>query len=245
MFTNWVVSGYSIRSYRDEENIPLLVNKVYSDNTQLQYAYYDLPFVCPPTGHKHAGSLLSSGRSVSLNMGEILRGDRITTSDFEINMGQDVECNYLCDRVVGRKDVRWAQELIEDGYITEWILDNLPGATSFVTVDRKRKYYAAGFKMGYKDFDVVTGKPQYFLHNHFTLVVRWRDAPGRAGDNGAKVVVGFEVFPKSISSGHRNDTGCPLEVTGDQDAFPLFIPANQTDPSRLYPDSLLYTRSRG
>jgi transmembrane 9 superfamily member 2/4 len=123
------------------------VNKVYSDNTQLQYAYFDLPFVCSPTGNKRAKVALASGRSVSLNLGEVLRGDRITTSDFEIDMGRDIECQYLCDRVIGRKDAQWAQQLIEDGYVTEWILDNLPGATSFVTVDRKRKYYAAGFKM--------------------------------------------------------------------------------------------------
>ena len=161
------------------------------------------------------------------------------TSDFEINMGQDIECQYLCDRVVGRRDLQWARELIEDGYVTEWILDNLPGATSFVTVDRRWKYYAAGFKMGYKDFDISTGKPQYYLHNHYTMVVRWRNAPGRAGDNGAKVVVGFEVFPKSITSGHRNETGCPLEVSGDQDPFPLYIPPNNTatDAAELYPDS--------
>ena len=136
--------GYSIRSYKTDENIPLLVNKVYSDNSQLQYAYFDLPFVCPPTGHKHHGSSFASGHSVPLNLGEVLRGDRIKTSDLEINMGQDIECRYLCDRVVGRRDLQWAQQLIEGGYVTEWILDNLPGATSFVTPDRARKYTPLG-----------------------------------------------------------------------------------------------------
>jgi transmembrane 9 superfamily member 2/4 len=158
------------------------VNKVYSDNTQLQYAYFELPFVCPPTGGKQAGSPFGSGHSVPLNLGEVLRGDRIMTSDFQINMNQDVECRYLCDRVVSRKDVRWAQQLIEDGYVTEWILDNLPGATSFVTVDRSRKYYAAGFKMGEKELDLDSGKMRYVLNNHYTLVVRWRKAPGKEGD---------------------------------------------------------------
>lgn len=230
-------TGYSIKSYRNDENIPLLVNKVYSDNTQLQYAYFDLPFVCPPTGNKNGGSPFASGHSVSLNLGEVMRGDRIMTSDFEINMGQDVECAYLCDRVVGRKDVKWAQQLIEEGYVTEWILDNLPGATSFVTVDRSRKYYAAGFKMGYKEYEFGTGRPQYFLNNHYTMVVRWRRAAGRAGDNGGKVVVGFEVFPKSIIGGHRNTTGCPFEVSGNQDPLSLYIPPNSTDLTQQYPDS--------
>jgi len=229
--------GYSIRSYRDDENIPLLVNKVYSDNTQLQYAYFDLPFVCPPTGHQQHGSPFASGHSVPLNLGEVLRGDRITNSDFRINMGEDIECQYLCDREVGRKDLRWAQELIEHGYVTEWILDNLPGATSFVTVDRSRKYYAPGFKLGYKDFDLVTGKERYYLNNHYTIVVRWRTAPGKAGDNGGKVVVGFEVYTKSIDGGHRNETGCPLDVQADHGPLALYIPPDNSALAEQYPDS--------
>ena len=159
------------------------------------------------------------------------------TSDFEVNMGQDVECQYLCDREVGRSDLKRAQELIEDGYVTEWILDNLPGATSFVTVDRSRKYYAAGFKMGYTDISLDSGRPTYFLNNHYTMVIRWQKAPGRAGNNGAKVIVGFEVYTKSIGGQHRNETGCPREVSGDLDPLALYIPPNNTDLAAKYPNS--------
>jgi transmembrane 9 superfamily member 2/4 len=228
--------GYSIKSYKDDESIPLLVNKVYSDNTQLQYAYFKLPFVCPPTGNRQSGSPFGSGHSVPLNLGEVLRGDRIMTSDFQINMDQDIECQFLCDRVVSRKDVKWAQQLIEDGYVTEWILDNLPGATSFVTVDRTRKYYAAGFKMGEKELDLDTGKLRYVLNNHFTLVIRWRKAPGKEGDRGGKVIVGFEVYTKSIIGSHRNETGCP-EIAADHEKFQLYMTPNNTELAAKYPDS--------
>lgn len=34
------------------------------------------------------------------------------------------------------------------------IMDNLPGATSFVSVDKTHKYYAAGFKLGSYENDV-------------------------------------------------------------------------------------------
>lgn len=213
------------------------MNKVYSDTSQLQYAYFDLPFVCPPTGYKHHGSSFASGHSVPLNLGEVLRGDRIKTSDLEINMGEDIDCQYLCDRVIGRKEAQWAQQLIEGEYVTEWILDNLPGATSFVTVDRSRKYYAAGFKLGEKAFDPAAGKERYYFYNHHTLVVRWRPAPGRAGDNGGKVVVGFEVYVKSIDGGQRNETGCPLDVSGDHDPLSLYIPRNSSGLREQYVDS--------
>ena len=212
------------------------MNKVYSDNTQLQYAYFDLPFVCPPTGSKHDGFAFASGHSASLNLGEVLRGDRIKNSDMEVNMLEDIECRYLCDRIVSRRDVQWAQQLIDDGYVAEWILDNLPGATSFVTVDRSRKYYSSGFKIGEKDFEDATGRPIYNLNNHYNVVVRWRGAPGRS--DGSKVIVGFEVFSKSIDAGQRNDTGCPLDVGAQHTPFQLNIPPTMSEDLReQYPDS--------
>ncbi|KAJ9270424.1 hypothetical protein DTO212C5_3455 [Paecilomyces variotii] len=233
----WYIPGYSIKSYRDDEHIPLLVNKVFSDRTQLQYAYYDLPFVCPPSGRVHGGSPFGSGQSISLNIGEVLRGDRIMTSDFEIVMGKDVECQALCTKEVDRKGVKRGRELIKDGYVAEWIMDNLPGATSFVTVDRSRKYYATGFKLGYQDISPTTGKKRYFINNHFTFVIRWRKAPGKAGDQGGKVIVGFEIYPKSITNKNREEGSCPKDVHGDQEGLELFIAPNTSQLAEKYPGS--------
>lgn len=219
------LEGYSVTRYNDGEPIPLLVNKIFSDHTQLQYAYFDLPFVCPPSGKKHGGSPFGSGQSISLNLGEVLRGDRITTSDFQLEMGKDVECEALCSLEVDRENVKWARQLIKENYVIEWIVDNLPGATSFVTVDRSRKYYASGFKLGYRDISPATGRSRYFLNNHFTIVIRWRGAP-----EGGKVIVGFEVYPKSISAEDRQEGGCPKDVHKEHDGLGLFI---APDMSRL------------
>ncbi|KAI1142321.1 Nonaspanin [Hypoxylon sp. FL0543] len=238
------IPGWSVKSYKENEHIPLLVNKVYSDNTQLQYAYYDLPFVCPPTGKSHGPGLLS-GQSISLNLGEVLRGDRIMTSDIDLTMGQDKECSFLCNQVVTRKDLKRAKELVKDGYVVEWIVDNLPGATSFVTVDKSRKYYAAGFKLGFTDYSSSTGKPRYFLNNHHTIVIRYRTAPGKAGEKGGKVVVGFEVYTKSISANVKRDNGCPVDLRDVEDHFELYMPPNKTTEfqsqyshSSYYPEAI-------
>ncbi|KAI1083490.1 Nonaspanin [Whalleya microplaca] len=234
------IPGWSIRSYKDSEQIPLLVNKVYSDNTQLQYAYYDLPFVCPPTG-KSRGSGLFSGQGIPLNLGEVLRGDRITASDIDLTLGRDKECNFLCDQVVTRKDLRKAKEMVKDGYVVEWIVDNMPGATSFVTVDKSRKYYAAGFKLGFTDYSSSTGKPRYFLNNHHTIVIRHRRAPGRAGDRGERVVVGFEVYTKSIGPDGKRENGCPTDLHNIDSNFELYMPPNKTtDFSTQFPHSSYY-----
>ncbi|KAI9053196.1 hypothetical protein LZ554_003462 [Drepanopeziza brunnea f. sp. 'monogermtubi'] len=230
------IPGWSIKSYKDNEAIPLLVNKVFSDNTQLQYGYYDLPFVCPPTGVNHAGSSLLSGQPIPLNLGEVLRGDRITQSDIELVMGQDQECNFLCSKTISRQDLKRAREMVKDGYVTEWIVDNLPGATSFVTVDKSRKYYSAGFKLGYKEISTV-GKSRYYINNHLTIVIRYRKAPGKDGERGGKVVVGFEVYTKSIGPGNRLDSGCPTDINEVDEPFELYLQPNGTDFSVQYPES--------
>ncbi|KAI3534504.1 endomembrane protein 70 [Colletotrichum abscissum] len=223
------IPGWSIKSYKDGEQVPLLVNKVYSDNTQLQYAYYDLPFVCPPTGQRKPGTGLLSGQSIPLNLGEVLRGDRIKTSDIDLVVGQDKPCNLLCNREMSRKDMRRAKDMVHDGYVTEWIVDNLPGATSFVTVDKSRKYYAAGFKLGFTDYSASSGKPRYFLNNHHTIVIRWRRAPGKAGERGGKVVVGFEVYPKSIGPNNKRDeNGCPADLQNIDQNFELYLAPNKS-----------------
>ncbi|KAG6022449.1 hypothetical protein E4U40_004599 [Claviceps sp. LM458 group G5] len=223
------VPGWSIKSYKPGQQIPLMVNKIYSDNTQLQYAYYDLPFVCPPTGQHKTGTGLFSGQSISLNLGEVLRGDRIKTSDIELAMTKDKPCSFLCSKDLSSDDLMRTQELIRNGYVAEWIVDNLPGATSFVTVDGTKKYYAAGFKLGYTEVSPSTGKARYFLHNHFTIVIRYRSAAGRAGERGEKIIVGFEVYPKSIGSGNRRDSqGCPMDLQNVDGALQLHMAVNKT-----------------
>lgn len=213
------IPGWSIKSYREADPIPLLVNKVSSDSTQLQYAYYDLPFVCPPTGRRRRGSLLS-GQSIPLNLGEVLRGDRIAVSDLELAMQRDRPCAFLCDREVSGRDLRRARDMVRDGYVVEWIVDNLPGAASFVRADRSAKYYAPGFKLGSTEY--AGGRPRYYLHNHHTIIIRYRDAPGKAGEKGAKVVVGFEVYPKSIGpSNERGEDRCPVDLSKVEEKFEL------------------------
>lgn len=184
----------------------------------------------------HAGSSLLSGETIPLNLGEVLRGDRIAQSDIELVMKQDQECNFLCSKTVTRQDLNRAREMVKDGYVTEWIVDNLPGATSFVTVDKSRKYYAAGFKLGYKDISTV-GKSRYYINNHFTIVIRYRKAPGKAGDRGGKVVVGFEVYTKSIGSEDRLVSGCPSNIKDAENPFELYLPPNGTDFSAQFPQS--------
>ncbi|KAF2203345.1 multispanning membrane protein [Delitschia confertaspora ATCC 74209] len=221
------IPGISIKTYKDGETIPLFVNKLYSDHSELSYAYSELPFVCPISGRNKVGRF-TSGASLSLNLGEVLRGDRITVSDYELVMGNDEEARYLCSHTVDRAGLKRTRELIRDGYVAEWIVDNLPGATSFQTTDKSRKYYAAGFKIGEEVRDSPLEPPRYFLNNHVTLVIRYHRAPGRDGDQGKKVIVGFEVFPKSIEAGNRTEDGLPTDIQNVSNGLEVIPRSNST-----------------
>lgn len=222
------IPGWSIKSYRDGEKIPLFVNKVYSDNTQLSYAFSELPFVCKSSGRIKAPGFIS-GSNVALNLGEVFRGDRIVVSDYELEMGKDEEARYLCSQEIDKDGLKVAQEIVKNGYVAEWIVDNLPGATSFVSVvDKTRRYYASGFKMGYEDFAPTTGQPRYFINNHVTIVIRYHRAPGRDGDRGKKVIVGFEVYAKSIEAENRDADGLPPSIHNVRDGMELTLAGNMS-----------------
>ena len=54
-----------------KKQVDVWFNKIFSDQTQLPFAYSDLPFVCPAAGDAERGRL---------NLGELFRGDRIVKS---------------------------------------------------------------------------------------------------------------------------------------------------------------------
>ncbi|KAK0388592.1 hypothetical protein NLU13_4835 [Sarocladium strictum] len=213
------IPGWSLKSYEPNERIPLLVNKAFSDNTQLQYAYNELPFVCPPSEQpKEAGDGLFTGQSIRLNLGEVLRGDRIVTSDMELEMGKDKKCAMLCRKNVTREALERSRDIVRDGYEVEWIVDNLPGATTWVQDKGETKFYSSGFPLGFTHELGGGLNPQYFLNNHFTIVIRHRKAPGRAGARGEKLIVGFEIYPRSLGPGFKRDEhGCPVDMGPEGD----------------------------
>ncbi|ANB11808.1 Tmn3p [Sugiyamaella lignohabitans] len=206
------IPGWSIKSYKDGEKVPLFVNKVTSDTTQLPYAYYDLPFVCKPS---------KDAERVPLNLGEVLLGDRIWGSDYQIHQGKQVDCAELCTAKVDKAALERAHELVSSNYLVEWIVDNLPGATAFISVDRSKRYYASGFPLGV--VDETTGKT--YLNNHVSIILRYRES---SRDKGRNVIVGFEVYPKSVSTDSKK---CP----GNNDKFQPYLidPEKENDEIRF------------
>ncbi|KAF3129820.1 hypothetical protein TWF703_008558 [Orbilia oligospora] len=206
------IPGWSERGYADGSAIPLQFNKITSDATELPYSYSELPFICKPK---------RGAKNVGLNLGEVLRGDRIVESDYELVMGKTELCKFLCDVEIGSASLAEAQRLIRHNYVVEWIVDNLPGATSFKSVDKMRKFYQNGFKLGNFEDEKV------YIHNHVTLIFRYRKSIKTPHK---KLIVGFEVYPKSID-GPRSK--CPSSISNsDQPRLELTLPPVPSDSTR-------------
>ncbi|KAI9499982.1 hypothetical protein GGI25_005370 [Coemansia spiralis] len=178
------------QSFKQGERVPLFVNRVFSEHVPLPFAYYDLPFVCKPTEIHRPW----------LNIGEVLRGDRIASSDYELVMGQNNTCRTLCTIKLNSEVNLELGQFAEQDYLVEWLVDKLPSATVHYKhgkdSQKREKIYESGFRIG--DYDKVSRKA--FLNNHVALDILYEHkGEGRR-------IVGFEVYPRSI----QNDSGgCP------------------------------------
>ncbi|CAL9730939.1 transmembrane 9 superfamily member 3 [Monosporozyma unispora] len=198
--------GLTPTIYKIGDPVELIVNKVESDVTQLPYAYYDLPFTCPPTMHK---------KPLHLSLNEIIRGDRKWQSDYKLAFNRDDECSVLCARKTSKEGVESLKDLIQKGYVVQWLIDqDLPAATTFISTTDQKKYYASGFPLGFIDED--TGK--IYVNNHVMLVIRFH-----AIDDYNFTIVGFEVYPKSVSDYH-----CP-GASKDYDQYEVVIPEDSNE----------------
>ena len=103
------------------------MNSLTSDKTALSFEYYSLPFCQPPV-------IVSSAE----NLGEVLRGDRIFNSLYQIQMRLDERCKVVC-RVAGltAEQTKAFHDAVADEYRVNMILDNLPRGGAFIWTRRR------------------------------------------------------------------------------------------------------------
>ncbi|CAF0943493.1 unnamed protein product, partial [Didymodactylos carnosus] len=96
--------------------VQVYVNKVgpYS-NPQETYHYYSLP-VCRPQ------KIVSK----ELTLGEVLSGDRMAQSLYEITFNENIPNKLLCELLLETKDVQSLEKSIEEFYYFEFVVDDIP-----------------------------------------------------------------------------------------------------------------------
>merc|ERR1719295_295854 len=94
------VPGVAPQDFSVGDSIEVRAIKMTSSKTQLPFEYYSLPFCQPKSG---------SVEYKSQNLGEILRGDRITNTAYNLEMDKGVKCKVLCSSSDGGPSV-WSPE---------------------------------------------------------------------------------------------------------------------------------------
>lgn len=103
-------------SYKEGEKVVMYVNKVGPYfNPQETYHYYSLP-VCRPDKVEHK----------SLSLGEVLDGDRMAVSMYQIDFKESFDRKEVCTVTLGETEVDQLEEAIEDLYYFEFVYDEIP-----------------------------------------------------------------------------------------------------------------------
>ncbi|CAF3363934.1 unnamed protein product, partial [Rotaria sp. Silwood2] len=123
LFTNYIiflclliVINADEKKYSDKDNVIIYVNKVgpYS-NPQETYHYYSLP-VCRP----------SKIVSKDLTLGEVLSGDRMAHSLYEIKFNEEINNKQLCSLTLNYDEINALRLSIEEFYFFEFVIDDIP-----------------------------------------------------------------------------------------------------------------------
>ena len=133
--SGFYVPGVAPTDFKEGGDIGLKAIKMTSSHTQLPYEYYSLPFCEPPEGRIYKTE----------NLGEILRGDRISNTAYKVKMNTEVKCQVLCDKKSW--DAKASSEVnyrIQQEYFIHLIIDNLPCATQFTMPDTLEVQYEPG-----------------------------------------------------------------------------------------------------
>jgi len=185
---SFYLPGVAPHEYDFGEPISVKVNSLESVETQLDYEYYKLPF-CQPDNVKQEAE----------NIGEILSGDRIENSLYQVKMKQPSECMPLCKKSYNKNEIRVFKQKILQKYRVNLMVENFPAAQKFktITTDGDKQVEDFVYERGYPLGDVAKqqGKLVVVLNNHVDFVILYHD--GEATQPGGRIV-GFEVQPRSI-----------------------------------------------
>ncbi|CAF1569769.1 unnamed protein product [Adineta ricciae] len=104
------------KKYSAKDSVTVYVNKVgpYA-NPQETYHYYSLP-VCRPA------KIVSK----DLTLGEVLSGDRMAQSMYEIKFNEEISNKQLCSLSLNTEELNAVRLAIEEHYYFEFVVDDIP-----------------------------------------------------------------------------------------------------------------------
>jgi len=216
-----------------KSDVKLFVNRLDSEESVIPFEYSHFDF-CETS---------SSEDSPVENLGQVVFGERIRSSPYEINFLKNEECKLLCKKTynTGKADDREKLKTLMFGmlknYEHHWIVDNMP-VTWCYDVEGGQKYCSTGFPMGCfvdpnglkKDACVISMLynkcDTYYLFNHVDITITYHSGANETwglefGERGGRIIA-VNISPKSYE--HRGKNGLDLQCTDT--SVPLAIPAS-------------------
>lgn len=184
--------GIAMREYAPGDTVEVLANRLTSPSSSLPYSYYSLPF-CKPS---------DALKSKSVNLGQLLVGERAFQTPFKIEMNQNTKCATLCTVSIpslDAKEIKRLRDRIKENYVARLNADNMPLVTKFIT-KTGQSVFRFGYPIGYKQ------DSKFYINNHLSLKILYHKPSLKTGEaldalaneGNTFRIVGFEVVPRSI-----------------------------------------------
>ncbi|KAL6226686.1 hypothetical protein ACLB2K_000647 [Fragaria x ananassa] len=179
------------KDFKKGDTIEVKVNKLSSTWTLLPYDYYSLSYCKPPV-------IINS----ALSLGEVLRGDLIKNSVYTLKMRETEYCKVACRVKLEATSAKKFKEKIDDGYVVNMILDDLPAAVTFDTSEwhgNRSKIPVTALPVGRKNYAYEGNKERHFIYNHLRFTVTYHEDPVTKFSR----IVGFEITPYSVTHEYK------------------------------------------
>ncbi|XP_065575897.1 transmembrane 9 superfamily member 2-like isoform X2 [Artemia franciscana] len=200
-----------------KSTVQLFVNRLTSEEHILPYDYSQFDFCTA-----------SEEVSPVENLGQVVFGERIKSSPYELKFLEDASCSQVCTKEydVNDKDSKRKLDFLLEGikknYQHHWIVDNMP-VTWCYNIESNRQYCNRGFPIGcyidpkgrksegcYLSTSNFDQKDSYFVYNHIDLTIKYHSGKTEPwgidlGEGGGRVVA-IKVEPRSIK--HTADGKC-------------------------------------
>lgn len=192
--------------------VELFVNRLDSVEAVIPYEYSRFDF-CVPT---------SDEKTPTENLGQVVFGERIRPSMYNITFKKDVQCKTLCKKTYknGDKEQMKKLDFLKNGialnYQNHWIIDNMPVTWCYDVADETAQYCSTGFPIGChvsedgqaRDACVTSSKfnerGMHYVFNHVDIKIKYQDGNGQDWD-GARLM-SAQVSPRSLK--HEKEGEC-------------------------------------
>ncbi|EDO38363.1 predicted protein [Nematostella vectensis] len=200
--------------------INLYVNRLDSVDSVIPYEYSSFDFCLAK----------DSKSSPSENLGQVVFGERIRPSAYNLSFKKEVKCETLCTKTYDtsknedNKKLDFLRSGIALNYQNHWIVDNMPVTWCYDVTDEERKYCSTGFPIGCfvtadgqaRDACVTSTKfstaDTHYVFNHVDITITYHSGKGEEWI-GARLL-SAKLVPRSLKHEKASDCGANQDVLG-------------------------------